>query len=480
MALCLEWPPATEVDLPSNSRVISLCARFPQAELDSNTANQATPSRGFCRPSKSVGLGSSGYHFLENANFLIRETCDIQETGHGYFLNPAIFPIEKIMDHEKIISQLFASGTRLLDALEVETATPSAGQLPEGPDLVVELKWPRTGDRKRFVVEVKSQSTPKSVLQAIWQAKAYAEIGTHPLVAVPYLNEERLSLLEENAVSGIDLCGNGLITADNWLIRVTGNKNQYPASRPLQSPYAGKSALVGHLLLVEPRWQSVTQLQASIEERGAKLSMSQVSKALKALENDLVISRDKGVTLMDPARLLKGLARDFTPIESVRGHYLRTGSSPTTWVEALNQTPGLTWAVSGASSVSHHGGLSENGPTRLVVRDQRRAVDALKQIMHATDEPIRNFSDLELVENDAPGSFFNSELNGSGVRYASSVQTWLALQAGDARQQEAAERIRRRMLEDLAGCAKRVAESPTGERPVKIEILDGAHCGEAV
>jgi hypothetical protein len=194
----------------------------------------------------------------------------------------------------------------------------------------------------------------------------------------------------------------------------------------------------------------------------------------------LVISRDKGVTLMDPARLLKGLARDFTPIESVRGHYLRTGSSPTTWVEALNQTPGLTWAVSGASSVSHHGGLSENGPTRLVVRDQRRAVDALKQIMHATDEPIRNFSDLELVENDAPGSFFNSELNGSGVRYASSVQTWLALQAGDARQQEAAERIRRRMLEDLAGCAKRVAESPTGERPVKIEILDGAHCGEAV
>jgi hypothetical protein len=55
---------------------------------------------------------------------------------------------------------------------------------------------------------------------------------------------------------------------------------------------------------------------------------------------------------------------------------------------------------------------------------------------------------VELVETDEAGFFFGNETDGKGVRWASRLQTWLELQSGDARQQDAAKDLREQLLKE--------------------------------
>ena len=64
-------------------------------------------------------------------------------------------------------------------------------------------------------------------------------------------------------------------------------------------------------------------------------------------------------------------------------------------------------------------------------------------------ESIPSFADLELLETDEPGFFFETSTDENGVRWASRLQTWLELQAGDARQQAAARDMQRQILRGL-------------------------------
>jgi hypothetical protein len=192
----------------------------------------------------------------------------------------------------------------------------------------------------------------------------------------------------------------------------------------------------------------VNSLAAAIEGRGGKLSLSQVSKTLKALEQDLVIDRSDGVALVDPIGLLKKLGREFRLLQPRDSQLLRIDPDGPLYVQPLNDVLGLGWAVSGESSVQHHGGLVDMGPQKIVVRDLRKAVAALVS-NNAAEESIRNFASIELLETDNPSSFFSIVRDGTGVRWASEVQTWLELQDGGSRQQDAAYHLRERILRRL-------------------------------
>src|SRR4051812_11425799 len=77
-------------------------------------------------------------------------------------------------------------------------------------DFSVRGRWP--GGTARFVVEAKTQSTPKEFEAATGQAEAYAKAtGDYPMVILPYLREAQLRELEDRAVSGVDFCGNGVV-----------------------------------------------------------------------------------------------------------------------------------------------------------------------------------------------------------------------------------------------------------------------------
>jgi hypothetical protein len=96
------------------------------------------------------------------------------------------------------------------------------------------------------------------------------------------------------------------------------------------------------------------------------------------------------------------------------------------------------------SSVSRYASFAQGKPLRVAVSDTSRA----RSLLDATEEQIPNFADIELVESDDPGLYFRSKEDDDGLRWASRLQTWLELQAGDARQQSAARDLRRQLEEE--------------------------------
>jgi hypothetical protein len=70
-------------------------------------------------------------------------------------------------------------------------------------------------------------------------------------------------------------------------------------------------------------------------------------------------------------------------------------------------------------------------------------------VLEGTPEAVVSFADIELVESGEAGFYFANEVDEEGRRWASRLQTWLELQAGDARQQEAAKDIRKQLLKGV-------------------------------
>jgi len=332
----------------------------------------------------------------------------------------------------------------LLEPLIIYSLFPALAR--DRADAVIEVGLADSTERFRFAVEAKTSSTPMAVQMAIAQARAHTPDDELPMILVPYLSPERLDKLEKEQVSGIDLCGNGLvIVPDRFYVLRTGQPNQYRESRPLNNPYSGRSSLVARMLLVQPDWSSLKELAEAIREAGAQLSLPQASKSTKALQNELIIAKNaKTIKLQEPLRLLDNLGRAWKKPEFRRREFLRL-SPQRDWANALSGDSDLRWAVTGASSVSRYASFSQAGPLRIAVTNIAAALERIK----GKAEPVPSFADIELVETDEPGFYFQNESDEKGIRWASRLQAWIELQAGDARQQNAARDIRKQILKGV-------------------------------
>ena len=164
----------------------------------------------------------------------------------------------------------------------------------------------------RFVVESKSRATLEAVQAAVGKATAAARENEWPMIQVPYLAPDRLEYLARIKVSGVDLCGNGVVLIPNRLCVIhSGQPNEHRDSRPLNNPYRGRSALVARALLSEPAWPSLSKMVHWIEQAGAVLSLGQASKAIRALEEDLIVSKIGGaIKLQEPLHFLTSSAQN--------------------------------------------------------------------------------------------------------------------------------------------------------------------------
>ena len=348
------------------------------------------------------------------------------------------------------VQERIQKGSVLLAPLKVrQVLQPNAktrNKATSWPDFEMRLSIDDREPVFRFFVECKADSTPRSVKLALQQAKSYDAQQGLGLVIVPYLSPERLDYLEAHNGSGIDLCGNGIVVVPEKIyIKRSGQPNLYPTSRPLQNPYKGRSALVARMFLKRSQWESVGALRAAIENAGAQLSASQVSKAIGALQEEMIIARQNSrLILSEPLRLLDQLGGAWKRPEVRHSQLLRLPSSI-----AANQLLAeieIDWAVTGESSVTRYTTFSQGGPRRIAVSDLAAALNHLE----GQPETIRNFADVELCETNEPGFFFDNQVDSYGVRWASRLQTWLELQKGDARQQAAARDLQQQILEDLS------------------------------
>jgi len=329
----------------------------------------------------------------------------------------------------------------LLPPLRIAARLPS--EVGDHADARIQLAW---GDFKfSAIIEVKTQSTPLMVLKAATQAKTSIIGEELPMIMVPYLSPERLQDLEQMQVSGIDLCGNGIVVVPGYLyVLRTGQPNRFPESRPLSNPYRGRSALVGRMLLLHPKWQTLKELTSAIEKAGGDLSLPQASKAIQAMEDDLIVSKKSGlISLQEPLKLLDKLAASWEKFRPLERKAFRLPSE-TKWAQALSSDPQLQWAVTGESSVTRYIVFSQCGPRKIAVSNLPKAAKLLEGI----PESIPNFADVELLETLEPGIFFGSVTDNAGIHWASRIQTWLELKTGDARQQDAARELQNQILEE--------------------------------
>jgi len=317
----------------------------------------------------------------------------------------------------------------------------SPPRLPGGliPDWILVLAWEDAV--RTFAVEYKSVSTPKRLRDAIAQAKAYAAASdVKPMIMTPYLDEGTLDLLAEEAVSGIDFSGNGVVVVPgSWLVYRSGKPNAYPASQYIKAIYSGRSSLVGRTLLVRQRFDKVSAVRDEIERRGGSISLPTVSKVLKSLEEELIVGREEGVVLLQPDRLLAGLVDAFrSPAVRRRGSY-RCEDLPTAMGQLMEtaEREGVQMAARGERAFTLFPG-SERSLT-VYTDDSGPLGEAIGL------EETRRFSNLELLETRDETVYFDRRLR-DGFFWTSPVQTYLELANGGKRERDIAEQLRAGLL----------------------------------
>ncbi len=266
----------------------------------------------------------------------------------------------------------------------------------------------------RFAMEYKRQGTPKMLAAAVAEAQQYTRsTGLLPLVVVPYLPEERLLELEAQGVSGLDLCGNGVIIfPGKYTVFRTGKPNRFTTSAPIKNVYRGATSLAARALLLQPTFATVNALVDFILARGGEVSRASVSKALAGMEEDLVVSRQSGIIqVLQPDKLLILLERNFRPVEAAREV---VGRSPLPLLElrrvlaAKAKSANITLCATGVSSAQRYTTLALEEQAALYCND---IVDILEGLGF---EETKRFPNLRLTQTRDPLAFFDARTDGDG------------------------------------------------------------------
>lgn len=376
----------------------------------------------------------------------------------------------------------------------VSTATrrgTSAGKDNNGSwDGVLIARW--RDQTRRFVCEYKALGTPKGLEIAVSLAQQKARgTGSKPLIIVPYLSEDKLSRLANSGVSGIDLCGNGVLLSPGFYIWRSGRPNQFKSSQPIKNVFRGRSSLIVRTLLLQPRFESLTLLRGEVtarlvlrtpfSDRGGvppqvseflgeddptrtrledspsqTVTLSTVSKVVQSLEEELLVTTEGGgVRLLDPGRLLEELrvnVRPPVPSGQIQGKMEYEPLEVFGRLEDVRLPNGrdFFFAATGMGSVSRYTAMAVPQKLSLYVTDLSAAMTVLE-----ISETVA-FPNAEIIETNDETVYFDRRSGPTGREWpadegtwASPIQTYLELSRGTSRDQDAAEQLGRSLIAQI-------------------------------
>ncbi len=323
------------------------------------------------------------------------------------------------------------------------------------PDYIIDVIWQQRSCR--FVVEYKTLSTPRIIDNAIIQAEQYAHVtGLLPMIIVPFLTEERLRQLEEQGVSGIDLCGNGVIVAPDFAVWRSGQPNLFKNSQPIKNIYRGTSSIFARCFLLQSEFLSITQLRdfalkhlaPRVEDtnRMGTLTQSTASKVVQTLDQELIVAKaSQRLRLVNAQALLTRLQLNYRSPEGARLIGKTTLSSSEIWQRIKGEQGGrpLRAVATGLSSVQRYGVLSGGDKLALYVSSLDVAAERLEI------KPTRVFPNIELIEDKSDLVYFDARQTNEEV-WASPIQTWLELASGLPRERGAAQTLEQALLQGRA------------------------------
>lgn len=383
----------------------------------------------------------------------------MKENPVDIFLIYGIFVIKKTMSNRKSIGEMdmrrmLSEGRITLPPLqiaciELEPVVGAKRQL----DALIEVR--SAGLCSRFAVEMKANSTPIAFRTAINEVKdATLPANTLPMIMLPYLSESQLQELEQDGVSGMDLCGNGVVMAPGGLfVFRSGQPNQYPRSTPIKNIYRKNSSMVPRVFLAQSQFERVTEVFTAINTRnvlGAALGrplmgMGTVSKAIKAMEEDLIVSREQGpLKLIQPDKLLEKLSGNYQPMrpdEVIRRKVSATMADLPSMLAGLGKELNLPVVATGLASVTQYAVMQRGDMLSIYCPKP----EALLARLSASESD--RFPNLEIIPSEDETDYFDSRLDAqTGFRWASPIQAYLESMRGDKRDQETAEQIRAELI----------------------------------
>lgn len=336
--------------------------------------------------------------------------------------------------------------------------TAGGARASRAPDAVARVTWGSAdgdeggrGTREernavQFAAEIKARSAPRAFAEAVDQAQRRAgETGARPMIVLPYLSPGQLEQLERLGVSGIDLCGNAFVMAPGRLFVLrTGAPNLFRESQPIRAVYRGATSLVARALLLRPVSASLSDLEQFIRSRDGSITLSTISKALRRMEDDVLIERSGGrAQLLQPDSLLEKLTAAYQPPRLGRtlagSCDLRPGALGARLAASTSRA-----VLTGRSSTLRYAVMGREDTITVYCESIPDVVEALG----ADFKPVDRFANLELLESVDPGIYFDCRPV-DGVPYASPIQTYLELASGDKREQEVAAQVRSLILDEL-------------------------------
>lgn len=320
-------------------------------------------------------------------------------------------------------------------------------------DALVEATWEEGS--ARFAVESKSLSTPKAFQDGLNLLKTSVLPEDYlPMLFVPFLSEQQLQELQSEGISGIDLCGNGVVIVPNvFAVFRSGAKNRFTSSAPIKNIYRKKTSLVGRIFLLRSRYETVQDVWEEINRRNPlaegsdkkALSLSTVSKALKTLEEDLIIAREDNIRLLQPDKLLQKLRENYAPPYIKDRVRLKVPEGIRKIRELLGnvlQASKLPLVATGRSSVEQYAAMQRVDLLSIYCR----RLDMLLERLSGSQSD--RFPNLELIETEDETLYFDSRQE-EDFLWASPVQVYLELMAGDKRDQETAEQVKSYIINNL-------------------------------
>jgi hypothetical protein len=175
------------------------------------------------------------------------------------------------------------------------------------------------------------------------------------------------------------------------------------------------------------------------------MSLSTVSKALKTLQEDLIITREKTIRLIQPDKLLEKLRENYDPPAVKERVSLKVSEeNGEVWklLSKQSQALDLPLTASGKSSVVRYA-LMQRGDLLSVYCPK---VEVLLEALPGSQSD--RFPNIELQETEDETVYFDAQQEGN-FWWASPVRVYLELMAGDKRDQETAEQLKPSILNDV-------------------------------
>ena len=262
-----------------------------------------------------------------------------------------------------------------------------------------------------FGVEYKSDASPQSLAFSAMQIEARAQRDQIlPLLVVPYLSEKRLLELEQQKISAIDLCGNGIVRAPGqFYVFRTGYPNRFTSSRPLKNVYRGVSYLAVRTFLLKPRYAEIRELQQQVAGSDAPLLLKGIPTGAPSLPNfpNLLTERSPLTPICTNSILMSTITKRCPPMSSIKRKLIR--SHPTLQhnnTKVTGTASGMPDAVALIPRPQPQNPPSAQAPNttpRPLTKDQelRQHIKNLEAIIAPAMPPAPSTADLTAVSNIA-------------------------------------------------------------------------------